>query len=358
MPELRQTLERRLAQDHGRELGLLVGSGTTGLALLVQALGLAGRRVALPDSVCLQVPLAVQLGGAEPELLDNQWSDLGLDAQALARPQAGRGAVLAVHGYGQPCALQPLRDAAPGLPLIEDACLAQGADGVGREGLAAVLSFGSGKPLTLEHGGAIVCDDPVLMRELRRLEAALPEFRPVQQQRLDALGRAHTQLYNRAWPDGLAAEAPAFWAGLKAAPWLHRHDPVRLLALAAGLDELPERVAQRREAHEALARELRPLQGRGLQLIETLPGSVPWRLNLLVAERHRLMRKLHAAGLSASSWHPPARDFVPIDGAKSAHPVAQRLGREILNLWVDEACTPDYRARVRQAVELHLNGIG
>lgn len=359
---IRLQLEHRLAELHLREHAVLVGNGTTGLALLVQALGLQGREVAVPDSVCLNVPLGLRFGGARPEYLDNQWSDLGLDTQALAAPRAGRGALLAVHGYGQISEMDPLLAAAhhQGLPLIEDACLAMGGTHHGRPvgsfGLASVISFGAGKPLSLDHGGAVLTDDADLAAELRALDAALPAFSEPAQARIDALGSAHTRLYNRCWPEGLAAEAPAFAQELLAASdaFLHRFDPRRLAPLQALLPRLPALVRQRRDNFERLAALLRPLAGHALQLLPLTPGAVPWRLNVLMLGRHEALRALHAQGLHASSWHPRASGFLPGTGSEAEHPVAERLGREILNLWVDEHSTGAYAQAVLRTLEAHL----
>ncbi len=358
----KQRLERQLAELHLREHALLVGNGTTGLALLVRALGLQGRQVATPDSVCLNVPLGLRFGGALPEYLDNQWCDLGLDSQALARPRAERGAILAVHGYGQISEMDPLLAAAreQGLPLLEDACLAMGGSHHGRPagsfGLASVISFGAGKPLSMDHGGAVLTDDAELAAELRALDAELPAFSVQAQARIDALGSAHTRLYNRCWPDGLAQQAPAFAEDLLAASdaFLHRFDPGRLGQLKQLLPRLPLVVRQRRENFDRLRQLLQPLAGEALQLLTPTDGAVPWRLNVLVQRRHEALRALHAQGLHASSWHPRASGFLPGPGAADAHPVAEQLGREILNLWVDEHATSDYLLAVQRSLDLHL----
>lgn len=358
----RQRLEHQLAELHLREHAVLVGNGTTGLALLMRALGLQGRQVAVPDSVCLNVPLGLRLGGAVPEYLDNQWSDLGLATASLAAPQAARGAILAVHGYGQVSEMDPLVVTAhrQGLPLIEDACLAMGGSHHGRPvgsfGLASVISFGAGKPLSLDHGGAVLTDDAELAAELRRLTQTLPAFTGSAQMRIDALGTAHTRLYNRSWPDEIATEAPAYADELLAAgdSFMHRFDDRREASLQALLLRLPVLVQQRRDNFQRLRQLLQPLEGEALQVLPLTAGAVPWRLNLLMTRRHDAMRALHAQGLHASSWHPRASAFLPGPGAEAAHPVAERLGQEILNLWVDEHATTTYLQDVQRTLASHL----
>jgi len=364
-----QAVERALCRATGRRHALLVGNGTVGLTLCLQALGLAGKRVLLPDSSCLNVPLAVLHAGAQPDYADVRLADLGLDPGALDAPLRGAGALLAVHGYGSPCdldALQARADAA-GCPLIEDACLAFGGRGPGGRplggfGLASVLSFGAGKPVSLDHGGAVLTDDDALAARLRALDAALPDFSVQAQARVDALGSDHTRLYNRHYlaasdgPDAAAAAMAAFRrrALASAADFGHRFDPQRAAALAAALPGLAATVALRQRHLAQLHAALAPWLGGALHWLAPAAGAVPWRANLLVAPpaRDRLLRALHAAGLHASSWHPPASDFLA--AAPAGLPVAGRIGREILNLWLDERCTPAYRDAVRRVLDEQL----
>lgn len=361
-------IEQTLCRATGRRFAVLVGNGTAGLSLCLQALGAAGRPVVLPDAVCINVPLAVLYAGALPVYAEVGLADLGLDATRVAPALTGAAALIAVHGHGSICnlpALQAQADAT-GCPLIEDACLAFGgrlgaAAGdrpAGSFGLASVLSFGAGKPLTLDHGGAVLTDDAPLARALRALDAALPAFSAEAQDRIDALGSAHTRLYNAHFGADLARQAPAFrQRALDAgASFLHRYDPTRAPALWRALPTLGERVAQRWRHLEALHAQLSPWLGDGLQWLPPTPGAVPWRYNLLVdgegpRARHTLMRALHAAGLHASSWHPPASDFLAERPAR--HPVAERIGAQILNLWLDETCTPAYQTAVQRVIAEH-----
>jgi len=275
-------------------------------------------------------------------------------------------ALIAVHGHGSItdlAAQQALAETA-GCALIEDACLAFGGKWgerpVGSTGIASVLSFGAGKPLTLDHGGAVLTDDAPLARALRALDAALPAFSTDAQDRIDVLGRQHTRLYNAHFGVDLPAQVPTFRSAALAerASFLHRYNPAKAPALWHALPTLGERVAQRWAHLQALHTLIEPLLGDGLQWLPPTPGSVPWRYNLLVGDggtgheaRHTLMRRLHSAGLQASSWHPPASDFLAEQPAQ--HPVATRIGQQILNLWLDDTCTPAYRTAVHRLIAEH-----
>ena len=363
-------IEQALCRATGRRFAVLVGNGTAGLALCLEALGAAGRSVVLPDAVCINVPLAAMFSGALARYAEVHPTELGLETQSLAPALQGAAALIAVHGHGSItdlAAQQALAETA-GCALIEDACLAFGGHVGGKVGdrpagsfgIASVLSFGAGKPLTLDHGGAVLTDDAPLARALRALDAALPAFSPEAQERIDALGAQHTRLYNAHYGAGLAAHAPAFrqQALAERVSFLHRFNPARAPGLWHALPTLAERVAQRWAHLEALHALIEPLLGDGLQWLAPTPGAVPWRYNLLVSDgaaghqaRHTLMRRLHAAGLHASSWHPPASDFLA--DRPAGHPVATRIGQQILNLWLDDTCTPVYRTAVQRLIAEH-----
>lgn len=93
-----------------------------------------------------------------------------------AAPPAGRvKAVLPVHVFGQPAAMHPLLEAASqhGVPVIEDACEAIGAEHEGQLtgtfGTAAVFGFYPNKQMTTGEGGLIVTQDEQWARLFRSL---------------------------------------------------------------------------------------------------------------------------------------------------------------------------------------------
>lgn len=336
----RAEMEQRLCALHGRRYCCLVGNGTAGLALCLQALGLRGRGVALPDSACLNVPLAVFYSDNRPVFVDIGLDDFGLALAEVEARAAEFAAVVAVHGYGSVARMAEMEALAArlGLPLIEDACLVQGGSAgarpAGSFGLASVLSFGAGKPISLGHGGAVLTDDPELYRAVRALDEKLPAFTQAAQDAIDELGSRHTRLYNAHYGSNLAEHIEPFRRAALAAGhhFLHRFDPGLLAGLGDALEQLPGEIARRWANWEKLAEALEANLGDKVLILRPPPGSVPWRLNLLMAGRDAAMRALHGQGLHCSSWHPPASSFLG-DGAAPAS-VAQRVGDHILNLWV------------------------
>lgn len=336
------SVEQRLCQLHERRYCLLVGNGTAGIALCIEALGLRGQRIAVPDSVCINVPLGVIYSGNEPVYLDISLDSMGLSLPTFAAHAPNLQGVVAVHGYGAVCSMAELETIAArhGLPLIEDACLVQGGyigeRPAGSFGIASVISFGAGKPISLGHGGAILTDDPALYRVLQSLDQGLPAYTAEAEQAIDELGRVHTRLYNAHYGRDLEAHIEPFRQAAKAArtQFLHRFDSVLRSRLDEALVSLPGEVGQRWENWHHLQRALSVALGDRVKVLQPPQGSVPWRLNLLMEGRDDVMRSLHGKGLHCSSWHPPVSSFLGSSDDEAERPAALQVGEQILNLWV------------------------
>jgi len=153
----------------GRSVG--VGSGTDALTLTLRALGIAAAdAVALPAFTFAATAEAVCHVGAQPVLVDIEPQSFTLDPEGLRRAiRKHRGslrAVIPVHVYGQPAAMDEIAAVAAeaGLAIIEDAAQAHGARYRGRRvgglGIAGCFSFYPTKNLgALGDAGAVTTND-------------------------------------------------------------------------------------------------------------------------------------------------------------------------------------------------------
>ena len=166
-----------------------VGSGTDALRLTLMALGIgAGDEVITIPSTFIATAASIIHTGATPTFVDidphtGTMSADSLDdylAKGQFRSSNGPRAILPVHLYGLPAAIDELRDIASshGLATIEDACQAHGArvkGGVGWRmagtvGDAGCFSFYPGKNLgAWGEAGAVVTDDDGIAERVLRL---------------------------------------------------------------------------------------------------------------------------------------------------------------------------------------------
>jgi dTDP-4-amino-4,6-dideoxygalactose transaminase len=155
-----------------------VASGTAALTIMLQAAGIgAGDEVIVPAHTFVATALAVKHAGATPVCVDVDHGSGLIDPDAAAAAVGpATAALLAVHLYGQACAMAPLRALAArrGLLLLEDAAQAHGAtyrgDRVGSLGNAAAFSFYPSKNLgALGDSGAVCTDDEAIATRARVL---------------------------------------------------------------------------------------------------------------------------------------------------------------------------------------------
>jgi dTDP-3-amino-3,4,6-trideoxy-alpha-D-glucose transaminase len=155
-----------------------IASGTAALTIMLRSVGIGrGDEVIVPAHTFIATALAVVHAGAAPVCVDVD-PDTGLIDPEAVRAAIGpsTAAILAVHLYGQTCAMAPLRALADraGLVLLEDAAQAHGATyrsaRAGSLGRAAAFSFYPSKNLgALGDGGAVCTDDAELAAAARRL---------------------------------------------------------------------------------------------------------------------------------------------------------------------------------------------
>jgi dTDP-4-amino-4,6-dideoxygalactose transaminase len=170
--------ERAFAEAVGVPYAVGVGNGTEALHLVLRALGIGpGDEVITVSHTAVATVAAVEMSGATPVLVDIQRESYTLDPSLLEKARSDRSkAIVPVHLYGQPCALDEVLQFARkhALFVIEDCSQSHGAlyreKKTGSFGHAATFSFYPTKNLGgLGDGGAITTRDPSLHEKLRAL---------------------------------------------------------------------------------------------------------------------------------------------------------------------------------------------
>lgn len=173
-----QAFEESFAGLCGCERAVGVSSGTDALKLAYLAVGVGpGDEVVMPVNTFIATAEAASQIGAKPVFVDCLPDTANIDPAKLADACTGRTrAIVPVHLYGQPAAMDPILEFAGerGLPVVEDACQAHGASYRGRPigslGDAAAFSFYPGKNLgALGDGGAVTTNDRRLADEVALL---------------------------------------------------------------------------------------------------------------------------------------------------------------------------------------------
>lgn len=165
-PKIKE-FEKKFAKKIGVKYACAVSSGTAGLHLALLACGLgAGDEVITTTFSFVASANAILYVGAKPVFVDIDPLTYNMDPQKIKEKITKRAkAILAVHIFGQPCDMMPIRRLAKKykLQIIEDACESIAATYRGRPagtfGQAGVFAFYPNKQMTTSEGGMIVTNN-------------------------------------------------------------------------------------------------------------------------------------------------------------------------------------------------------
>jgi dTDP-4-amino-4,6-dideoxygalactose transaminase len=307
-----------------------VGSGSDAIKLSLQALGVGpDTEVITPAfSFVASATAALELR-ARPVFVDVEPATLTLDPDRVADAITPRTRViLAVHLYGLPAAMGPLRVLAEsrGLHLVEDAAQAFGATlggrAVGGHGHAAAFSFYPTKNLAAYgDAGLVTTADATLAGHLRR-----------------ARNHGQTQKYRH---DEIG--------------WTARLDELQAAILRVKLRHLPEWT----RARQAIAaRYGAGLAGLPVVLPAERPGAthVYHQYTIRTTRRDALAAHLTADGIGTACHYPlpiPAQPlFHELGYDAEAFPASWAAAREVLSL----PCFPELRPDEIDAVIAAVRG--
>ena len=170
--------ETAFAKEHNVKHCLGVSSGTDGNHLALWSLGIQpGDEIIIPANTFIATAWGATLCGAKPVFVDCEKESYNIDPKKIeAAITKNTKAIVAVHLYGQPADLDPLREIAKKhkLFLVEDCAQAHLAEYKGKRvgGLsdAASFSFYPGKNLgAYGEGGAVTTDDDIVAKKVKML---------------------------------------------------------------------------------------------------------------------------------------------------------------------------------------------
>jgi len=320
-----RALETELAALSGVGHAVGTGSGTDALRFALGAVGVKpGDEVVTSAFSFVASATTITMLGATPVFADVDHTTFNIDPKAVERVLSPRTrAIVAVHLYGQPAALDALVVLARshGLALIEDAAQAVGASYTGRPvgswGDATCLSFYPTKNLGAGgDGGMVLTDREEIAQAIRRLR-----------HHGDAHRYDHVEL-------GYCSRLDEMQAALLR---------VKLPHLAAWT-ERRRRIASR--YHAALG-------GLPLELpVEQPPAHHVYHLfTVRHPRRDALARALGELGVGTAIHYPRAVPEQPVYGLDGRRwPEAWRAAREVLSLPCFPELTDDEVETVVQAV--------
>src|SRR5580658_8683260 len=170
--------EAEFARYCGCSHAIGVGNGTDALWLSLLALEVGpGDEVITVPSTFMATAEAISYCGARPKFIDIAEQTYTMDPALIERAISPRTkAIMPVHLFGQCADMDPILEIANqhGIPVVEDACQAHGAQYKGRKagtlGLLGAFSFYPGKNLgALGEAGGITTNDKQLSGRIQVL---------------------------------------------------------------------------------------------------------------------------------------------------------------------------------------------
>jgi len=162
--------ESAFARYIGRRHAVAVNSGTSGLFLSLQALGVGpGDEVVTTPFTFIASATCIMAAGATPVFVDIDPVILNIDPKRIEAAVTGRTkAILPVEVFGNPAGFDRVCEIAErhGLPILEDSCEALGSALNGKKagsfGALSVFGFYPNKQITTGEGGMILTDNASL----------------------------------------------------------------------------------------------------------------------------------------------------------------------------------------------------
>jgi dTDP-4-amino-4,6-dideoxygalactose transaminase len=313
-----RAFEEEAAGYLGAEHAIGVANGTDALVIALDALDIGpGDEVICPTFTFYATAESIARRGAKPVFADIEARTMNLDPEDVrGRVTERTRAIIPVHLFGRPAALGELAEL--GIPIVEDAAQAFGAQGVGKTGVVSTYSFFPTKNLfALGDAGLVTTRDEELAERIRLL-------------------RFH----------GSKAKKDFELVGYNS-----RLDELQAAALRLFLPHVEEWNRLRREAAASYA-ELG--LGEVCELPDDEPGHVYHVYVVRSPERDRIREHLAASEIASSAYYetPLHRQpaLRPFGHAEAQFPETERASRDNLALPLWAGIGADVQERVVSAV--------
>lgn len=290
-------------------IGVANGTDAIWFALLALGVGPGDEVITVPHTF-MATAEAISFCGAKPVFIDIDERTYTMDPALIEKAITPRTkAIIPVHLYGQVADMDPIMEVANrhGIPVVEDACQAHGAEYKGKRagtiGAAGAFSFYPGKNLgALGEAGATVTQDSVLAEKIRVL-------------------REHGQ------------ERRYFHSNIG---WNGRMDGMQAAALRIKLRSLEQGNASRRRNAALYSKLLTNTPGVIIPHVADHGTPVFHLYVIRVKDRDALLAKLGERGIACGIHYPrpvhlqKAYEF--LGHAPGSFPIAERCAAECLSL--------------------------
>ena len=342
-----EKVEEKLANSVKRNHGVLVGSATTALMLACSLIRQDKSKVAIPANVCLHVVYAILYAGKTPVFIDLDISNANLDVHHLSsalESDKDIGVVIAVHLFGHSANIASIQDLTKkyNILLIEDAAQSQGGLALngkllGSFGDLSIFSFGYSKILDAGGGGVLLFDKDEYKNRLDFLVSQLSKKSPINDKLHDQYREAYYDVYftkrNKEIFNLEFNKILKFFNIL----FINKVSTKLAYKINEILPSLNHEIEHRRTLYTQYKNGL--IDNKYISMFDVnIKEIAPWRFSFRVSakKRDKLINQIRKNGYDASSWYPSIPRLLR-DSNVSFYKIANKIDREIINLWVTKS---------------------
>jgi len=322
---------------------MLTGNGTSAIYLALLASGIPkGSYIAVPNIACPDPVYALIWAGYKPFFIDVNVDDYNISVEHFEREVSNNSikGLIAIHLFGNPCAVDELRDICDlnQIFMVEDCAQALGNSYKGKPlgsfGNVSIFSFGNGKIIEVGHGGSLQSNDHELFSRMEACYEQLPNFNRTT---IDTLSKKHRSLYY--WIYNLAIKYPIMdilnliFVYCFKKYYLYKFEPQYIAEIGEKLELLEINKQKRKEKVEYYQKSL----GSNKLALPILYSSanVLTRFTIKVPESEIVSADLRAAGIPSNTMYPPLAGRFNIILRKRELKNSYSLKGNLLNLWVN-----------------------
>ena len=309
--EFKQTeqFETLIAKYTGSKHCIAVNNGTISLSLIAMAAGIkAGDEVIVPNYTMVATPNSIKMFGAKPVFVDVDLKTLCLDInQARSVITAKTKAIMLVNANGRYPSYQKKQleklCSDHNIILIEDSAQALGSfypDGrhMGTVGLAGSFSFSSPKVISTGQGGAIITNDDMTAKRIRKLK----DF-----------GRSHggTDVH-----DSIGFN--------------FKFTDIQAVIGIEQMKKLNWRVQRKKEVYKQYKKKLKDTEQIKF-FDQNLEHTTPWFIDVSVSDRENLINHLKLNSIGSRVMYPPLNKQAAYN-TPGNYPVSDIIGKK--GLWL------------------------
>ena len=333
-------INKELSSMFDKEYVRFTQNGTTGIWALLKALDFKEKKIILPVNICFVVPCAVVLSGNTPVFVD-------IDSSFSASPDLLEkindpdiAAMIYPYNNGNIGQLDRIIDISneKNWVLIEDTCQSLGAkyDGkyVGSFSDYSFTSFGQGKILDANGGGAVAVNDSALFSEINKIIDGISPSSTIS----DLLNNSFGSFYRSA-VDSIENDLDINYLG-KAISFSFKDGLIvglnmepRIIKFLSNeirnIDDYVEVRSRNASYYQSL------INHPCVKVLSHSSGSVYWRQNILVPKESRgnLMKYLDNNNIKVSKYFPSIDRCFHSRNNRNEYKYSDQMYSELINLW-------------------------